>query len=141
MNTPFIFSPGRWLGKGTITIQGAAKPLHFYMRWQISQAKGEAFAATQTVEIEGVDEHVVTSYVFTDITEDFFAVFLNSSSIGQVVGKGTLMPPTIAWEYHSPSLEGFEVYTQQDENNYSVHAEYSSTHHFRTMIDGTLWRT
>jgi hypothetical protein len=137
----FIFSPGRWLGKGTITIQGAVKPIGFYVCWQISQAKGESFTATQTVEIEGVAEHVVTSYVFIDITETTFAVFLDSNSVGQVVGKGILTPDTVAWEYHAPELEGFEVYKKQENGHYSLHAEYSSTSQYRTIIEGIVWKT
>lgn len=137
----FIFSPARWLGKGAINIQGAAKPLPFYIRWQITQAKGEAFSAVQTVEIDEVEEHVVTSYFFTDITKDTFAVFLDSKTIGQVVGKGIITPQTVGWEYHSPLLEGFELYTRQENGHYAIKAEYTSTNHYRTIIEGTIWKT
>lgn len=140
MEYSFIFSPGRWLGKGTISIQGAIKPLNFYIRWQINQIN-EKFSAMQTVEIDGVPEHVVTSYIFTDITEKTFVVELNSDSIGQAIGKGVIASDTIAWEYHSPQLEGFEIYKRLDNDHYSLHAEYSSNSQYRTTIEGTLWKT
>lgn len=136
----FIFSPGRWLGKSEITVHGASKPLKCYLRWDISQAKGEAFSAVQTVEIEDVREHVITSYFFTDITETTFAVFLDSASIGQVVGKGTISPDGIGWEFHSPLLEGFERYETMDNGNYKLYAEYTSTGEYRTIIEAILWK-
>lgn len=142
MSVPFlfIFNPGCWLGKGKIAIQGAAGTLDFYTRWVVSQGKGEAFSAVQTVEMVGVEEHVTTSYVFTDITETTFAVFLDNKSIGQVVGKGVFSASSVAWEFHSPLLEGYESYDLLNDDTYVMRAEYSSTHQYRTRIEGTLWR-
>jgi len=136
----FIFNPGCWLGEGLITIQGATEQIRFFTKWGIARTASGGLSATQTVELEAVEEHVVTSYNFEDIQEKSFAVLLESDAIGRVIGQGIIEPNTIAWEFHSPLLEGFELYERLANGDYRLHAEYSSTSHYRTVIEGKIWK-
>lgn len=136
----FIFQPGCWLGQGHITIQGAIQPLKFYTKWIISQEKEDVFLASQTVEIENVEEHVVTAYRFTKMTETHFSVLLENGDIGQVLGPGFISPDAISWEFDSPSLQGFDTYERLANGNYRLHAEYSSSSQYRTIIHAELWK-
>jgi hypothetical protein len=38
------------------------------------------------------------------------------------------------------AFEGFEVYEQQENGDYFLHAEYGSPDQFRTIIEGLIWR-
>lgn len=141
MTTPhtFILSSGCWLGEGKISIKGAAQPLKFYTKWEITKGPDDLLIAKQTVELQDVEEHVVTSYTFSDIRETAFVVELKSESIEQAIGQGIIAPTTLAWEFHSPVLEGFELYERLPNGDYRLHAEFSSTSHYRTIIDGIIW--
>jgi hypothetical protein len=48
---------------------------------------------------------------------------------------------TIAWEFrNNEEFQGFEVYELQENGDYMLHAEYSTSEDFRTIIDGRVWQ-
>lgn len=137
----FIFSPGVWLGEGKITFKGSPSSLRFYSKWEMGYIPGTSdLLAKQTIEIENVEEKVITHYRFSDKVDSSFIIHLESESIGQVSGKGVVDFKTIAWEFHSAELEGFEVYEKLKNDEYRLHAEFSSIPQYRTTIEGKIWQ-
>lgn len=138
----FIFTPGTWIGEGKISFSASPEFIKFYTKWEISQADLNQLKATQTVEMQGVEEHVINVFTFYDITATSFAVQLENNVVGSILGTGLIASNVIAWEFRgSPTtFEGFEVYERQENGDFSLHAEYSSTDQFRTLIEGLIWK-
>jgi hypothetical protein len=137
----FIFSGGIWVGEGRITLTGSPTFIKFYTKWEITLENHDLIKAVQTVEMQGVKDHVVNFFTFKDITRESFSLTLESETIGRIEGTGVIKPTVLAWELRSLlTLEGFEVYELQENGDYSLHAEYSSPEQYRTIIDGLLWK-
>lgn len=137
----FIFNPGIWIGEGKITFSTSPEFIKFYTRWQISQETPQQTKAIQVVEMHGVPEHVVNIFIFNRLSPTSFSVFLENELMGKVSGTGLTTENTIAWEFRNQTdMEGFEVYEIQDNGDYLLHAEYSSTDQFRTIVDGLIWK-
>lgn len=138
----FIFKPGVWIGEGKITFSSSPEFVKFYTKWTMTEEHPGFIQATQTVEMEGVDEHVVNTFTFYDIGQEKFSVLLRNQLIGSLKGTGVIDPTTIAWEFRGvpDSFEGFEVYKLQENGDYSLHAEYTSSDQFRTIIEGLIWK-
>jgi hypothetical protein len=136
----FLFQTSRWIGEGRITFSASSDRLHFYTSWLIEK-KGDIFHCEQHVEMQGSDNVVTNFYVIKDLDEKKFNIHLDNELLGKVEGSGLIDKKTIAWEFkENPLLEGFEVYELQENGDYMVHAEYSSTEQFRTIIDGRIWK-
>lgn len=137
----FIFHPGKWIGEGRIGFSASQETIHFYTRWVISKAATTGIDCSQEVEMQGGDQNMNNNFIFSHITPYSFDVHLENDILGIVDGKGVIDDRTIAWEFHGKGgLEGFEVYELQDNGDYMLHAEYSSTDQFRTVIDGRIWK-
>lgn len=137
----FIFTPGIWIGEGKITFSASPEFIKFYTRWQINQDMPGKINAVQTVEMQGIPEHVINVLTFSDITPTTFSVVLENELMGKVEGSGLINAKTIAWEFRQQeAFEGFEVYEIQENGDYLLHAEYSSTDQFRTIIDALIWK-
>lgn len=137
----FIFTPGFWLGEGKISFSASPEFIKFYTKWQITEEAPGIMAATQVVEMHGMEEQVINTFTFKDISSTTFTVFLENNLVGSVVGKGIRDGHTIAWEFRNQSIfEGFEVYEQQENGDYFLHAEYGSPDQFRTIVEGLIWR-
>ncbi|CUI15804.1 conserved hypothetical protein [Candidatus Protochlamydia naegleriophila] len=136
----FIFSPGLWLGEGKITFSASHEFIKFYTRWQIVQESSELIRAVQVVEMQGIDEQVINTFMFKDIQPHAFTVSLENSIVGQITGTGLRQENTVAWEFRGQrAFEGFEVYERQENGDYFLHAEYGSPDEFRTIIEGLVW--
>jgi hypothetical protein len=137
----FIFTPGLWLGEGKISFSSSLEFLKFYTKWQIVEESSEVMKAVQIIEIQGIEEQIVNMFMFKDITSTSFAVFLENNIVGKISGKGLLDEHLIAWEFRGQiAFEGFEVYEQQENGDYFLHAEYGSPDQFRTIVEGLIWR-
>jgi hypothetical protein len=140
-NHAFIFSPGVWVGEGRITFSTSPEHIRFYTRWSINELVPGAFQANQDVEMEGTNEKLTNSFVFSDVTPTSFGIEIQNQLIGTSQGKGVIDTKTIAWEFRGNSnFEGFEVYELQQDGDYMFHAEYASPDQFRTIIDGRIWK-
>lgn len=141
-NQQFILTSGVWIGEGKITISASPDFIKFYTKWEITEENPEKMKAIQTVEMQGVDEHVINIFTFYDITPTRFAVQLENQVIGSVIGNGIIDSSTIAWEFRGSlsTFEGFEIYEMQENGDYSLHAEYTSADQLRTTIEGLIWR-
>jgi hypothetical protein len=141
MQHEFIFQPGQWVGEGRISFSSSPEHLHFYTKWSVLPLAGKEISCEQRVETQGSDNLVLNDFRIFDATPSAFLIELKNEHVGQVVGQGVIDAKTIAWEFRGNHLiEGFEVYELQDNGDYMVHAEYSSTDQFRTIIDGRIWK-
>lgn len=141
MGHEFIFQPGLWIGEGKISFSSSPDHLHFYTKWMIASETDGFIHCQQKVETRGVDDLVVNSFKLGKLTPSSFNIELKNELVGKVTGQGIIDSKTIAWEFRgNHQVEGFEVYEIQDNSDYTVHAEYSSTDQFRTIIDGRIWK-
>lgn len=137
----FIFTPGFWLGEGKITFSASSQFLKFYTKWEITEKGPGIMQGMQTVEMEGVEEHVVNTFTFFDIEAEKFSIRLENNIVGQITGTGIRNNQTIAWEFREQTaFEGFEVYEQQENGDFFLHAEYGAPSQFRTIIEGLIWK-
>jgi len=141
MTMHFIFKPGLWIGEGKVTFSASPERVRFYTKWTIEKETDDEVVCQQHVEMEGGESNVYNTFVFSNIQKDSFNVELSSEILGSVQGKGLIDKKTIAWEFRDhPEFQGFEVYELQDNGDFMLHAEYSSTDQIRTIIDGRLWK-
>lgn len=137
----FIFTQGLWIGEGKITFSVSPDHLRFYTQWIIDPIASAVIRSQQLVEMEGRAENLFNQFTFSNITEKDFEIQLNSELLGAVSGTGLIDKTTIAWEFRGHhDFEGFEVYELTDNGDYMLHAEYSSSEQFRTIIDGRIWK-
>jgi len=137
----FIFSPGEWLGEGTISFSASPEKIRFYTRWVIEKEEKGGIRSFQEVEMEGVEDHVHNSFRFFDKGDKGFKVELRNNLVGIATGKGIINEKTLAWEFHGHNeIEGYETYKLLSNGDYELHAEYASADLFRTIIDGRIWQ-
>lgn len=142
VNTDFIFTSGLWLGEGKITLGASKEFLKFYTKWEIDELSPGNMRGVQTVEMLGIEEHVVNTFLFSHLKAASFEVSLENPQLAEKIqGTGIRNETTIAWEFRGNStLEGFEVYERQVNGDYFIHAEYGGSPEFRTLIEGLIWR-
>jgi hypothetical protein len=137
----FVLAAGKWVGEGKITFSASSELVHFYTRWLFGSVEGGTITGTQEVEMPGNEPNMMNRFAFSNVTPSSFAIELENEILGYVKGSGVIDDKTIAWEFHgSNGIEGFEVYTLQDNGDYMLHAEYASPDQFRTIIDGRIWK-
>lgn len=137
----FIFAPGIWIGEGAISWTASPTKVRFFTRWEVSDLGEKGIRCRQTVELEGVEEHVINLYTFFHISEAKFQVVLENEILEKVTGEGWIDSNRIAWEFRgSNTFEGFEVYERGENGVHRMHAEYSSPDQFRTTINGVIWK-
>ncbi len=137
----FIFQPGNWIGEGKVSFSASPEEVRFFTKWIINDTREEGIQCQQTVEIQGVEEHVINNFILSKISSNDFSILLQNEMLDSVTGTGLIDPKKIAWEFRGhESFEGFEVYELNDSGEYTFHAEYASPDQFRTIIDGRLWK-
>lgn len=137
----FIFTSDLWLGEGKISFSSSPEFLKFYTKWEIKEVNPGIMVATQTVQMQGMEEQMINRLTFTDIRSEYFKVSLENNIVGNISGTGLRNENIIAWEFRGQSaFEGFEVYERQENGDYFLHAEYGSPDQFRTIIEGLIWR-
>jgi len=137
----FLFQPGNWIGEGKVSFSASPDEVRFYTKWVITSMDDLGIQCRQTVEIQGVNEHVINRFIISDIKTSSFNIELQNEMLEMVTGTGIVDPKKIAWEFRDhENFEGFEVYQLSDNGEYIFHAEYTSPDQFRTMIDGRIWK-
>lgn len=141
MDHHFIFTPGIWIGQGTISLSTSPEVIKFYTKWLIEEPISGYFKGTQTVEIEAVEEHVINFFTFHSLSETNFSVVAHSEMMGTIKGNGLIDKKTCSWEFAGDiHFEGLETYELQSNGEYKFHAEYSSDVYYRTIVEGRLWK-
>ncbi len=136
---PFVFSPGEWLGTGTIRFSQSPDTLRYHTHWKCFPEKDGKILLRQIVEIESGGDHVVNEYTLAPKSGSDFSMELNNDLIGQVAGKGIADEKTLSWELRGDDLQGFEVYEREAEDAYLMRAEFTSDEDSRTTIEGKIW--
>lgn len=138
----FIFKPGIWLGQGVVSLNMVKDQLSFSTRWIVEKEKKSQITTSQEIEIPGLSDIIKNKFYFYNITPNRFKIRLESQNLGEVVGTGILKDNLIAWEFRRPEIgfEGYEVYNLQEDNSYSLVAEYSTSENFRTKVQGKIWK-
>ncbi|MCH9614740.1 MAG: hypothetical protein SP1CHLAM54_12930 [Chlamydiia bacterium] len=140
---PFLGGAGHWLGEGKITLNMMEEELPFYTKWKVPLPDDLGrIECSQEIQISGLNDLMLNEFAFYDIKNGKFTIELENQSLGKVVGSGIITPEKIAWEFRLNNLgfEGFEFYEKVDDNNYKLHAEYSTNDEFRTVIHGRIWK-
>lgn len=132
----FIFTPGKWQGKGSIMLSLSPTALHFTTHWHVHAVKDGSIEAEHLVEIEGAGEPLKNMLRFFDFTKTTFQVELTNDIIGKAIGKGIIDEQTLAWEFRNhTSMDGFELFQRDTAGEgYHVHAEYASPDRTRSVI-------
>lgn len=134
----FIFDQGIWIGEGKINLSFSQDYIPFYTKWTIAE-EDECLKAVQIVELQGVKEHVVNTFIFYDIQDTSFALTLESVHTGRIVGKGTRKGSNVSWEFSGlPSFVGHEKFELQEDGNYKFFAQYGPLDSYHTNIEGII---
>ncbi|MGR3973785.1 MAG: hypothetical protein QRY72_04380 [Candidatus Rhabdochlamydia sp.] len=139
----FIFTPGLWIGEGTIKLSLVQEDLLFSTTWNsASLDAGGLIESIQQIRIHGVAEPVYNQVTIFDYAHHRFQVELQSMALGKLLGKGIVSETKIAWEFKSEEIgfEGIEIYEKQHDNRYQLYAEYATEEDLRTVIKGVIWQ-
>ena len=139
----FILSPSQWLGEGKIVLNMVEEELSFFTRWNVSNKDPSGLIeCVQEIQVKGLSDIMMNQFVFTNLSPNSFTIELENQALGKIVGTGVINDKVIGWEFRLPELgfEGFEFYEKQPDNSYLMHAEYSTSDQFRTLIKGKVWR-
>ncbi len=139
----FIFSPGEWLGEGSITLSLVDEPLNFVTKWRIlPRDQSGLIECCQEVQIKGIQDVMTNQFVFFDMNSEGFNVLLENNTLGKVEGKGVVGPQVFGWEFNAKDIafQGFEFYEKQGDDLYWMRAEYASADDYRTIITGKIWK-
>lgn len=139
----FLLKPSIWLGEGKIQLNTIAEELKFHTRWNVGMRdESGAIECIQEIQVKGISDVMVNQFRLFDLTPSAFAVELDSPSLGgKVLGTGIITDQVIGWEFRrTDGFEGFEFYERQPDNTYLVNAEFATSDHFRTIIQGKIWQ-
>ena len=138
----FLFTPGTWLGEGTIQLSMLQEPLSFFMRWRVRGADEEGvIEGTQEIQIKGHSDLMVNHFWISSMQPGVFSLFLENHAIGKLQGSGFVKESMIGWEFRSSDVEGFEYYDKKEEEAYLVHAEFATSEQLRTVLRGKIWKS
>lgn len=137
----FLLLPGFWVGEGEVAFSASPETVHYFTKWEIHPPSEGKIRCVQTVEMQGIKEHVTNKFTLSSVNREGFTILLENDMLDKIIGKGLIDPKKIAWEFRDhESFEGFEVYDLQENGEYLMHAEYASPDQFRTIINGRIWK-
>ncbi len=140
---PFILTPSCWLGQGKIQLDMVAEELAFFTRWNISSPDEEGrIACVQEIQVKGLSDVMHNQFSIYALSNGEFKIELENQALGRIEGKGLINEKVIAWEFRIEEIgfEGFEFYELQEDQNYTMRAEYATSDQFRTLIQGHVWQ-
>ena len=144
MITPhsFIFSPGTWLGEGSIHLNQFEEELTFFTKWIVHPMEEKEIECVQEIQIKGLSDLMVNHFRIFQIAGSSFVLVMDNHTIGTVQGVGILHELAFGWEFRVPNLgfEGFEYYEKESEDSYRMRAEFATTDQLRTMLKGRIWK-
>jgi hypothetical protein len=135
-------TPGIWLGQGQILIHDLGQTLRYYTRWIVKEAENGVIYCDQEVEVQDFPEKSHNYYAIAEISHHSFVIQLESSTLGQVQGKGIIRDTVIAWEFNQQgqACTGFEIFEKTEDDRYITRAEFGHDAAGNTLITGVLWR-
>ncbi len=138
----FIFSPGVWLGEGTVLLNLAKEELKYVTKFTVRKEKDSQIEVVQEIQIAGLSDLIKNQFYFYNIKPDRFKIRLESQNLGQLDGEGILKKSLLAWEFRIPEVgfEGFEVYNLSEDDVYLMNAEYTTNQDYRSKVRGKIWK-
>ncbi len=124
----YLFRPGRWAGKGILTIIGGpSEPISLEM---ISSLGGNGMITAQMVielHTNGHEEGLELIYSLTPKKTDIFDFVQYNGRLGELRGKGAVTKRSIVLIYGSDdgTYSGFEAMEQVDEDHYHLRSTLS----------------
>ncbi len=140
---PFLLTPSSWLGQGKIQLNMVAEELGFFTRWNIEKTDPNGrIECTQEIQVKGLSDVMHNEFTFYNFNGGEFSIDLENQALGKIVGKGLINEKVIAWEFRIEEIgfDGFELYEKQEDQTYSMRAEYATSDQFRTLIEGKVWQ-
>ncbi len=137
----WLYQPGIWLGRGTLSISAVTEVLGLSVRWTVEPECESGIEALQEIEMQGDGTPLQNKYRFFDITADSFRIELKNEFIGKVLGVGIIDDKRFAWEFRDTGsgFEGVEVYERQSDDTYRFHANFLSQDQLKTSVEGVMW--
>ncbi|MBM3198791.1 MAG: hypothetical protein FJZ58_06015 [Chlamydiae bacterium] len=138
----FIFTPGVWLGEGTIFLSMVKESLAFFTRWRVLPKDDQGqVVCLQEIQVKGLSDVMVNRFVFLDIVPTAFHIVMDNHAIGRVNGLGIIRSEMIGWEFREQEMgfEGFEFYEKQSDDLYHMHGEFATLDDLRTQVHGKIW--
>ena len=139
----FIFSPGNWLGEGTIRLSMIEEDLVFFTRWKILEKDSSGcMECIQEIQVKGLSDIMINHFFLSEFSPLSFSILMENHAVGKVEGTGIINPAMVGWEFRAPEIgfEGFEFYERKTDELYHVHGEFSTNEDLRTTIHGKIWR-
>lgn len=137
---PFLFTPGIWIGNGTISFASSKESLRFFTRWSFVDQTDQSLVWLQEVELQDPLQTNRNIFTISDLKENHFHIQASSEAMGKSLGKGVITSSSIAWELNTPdNAMGIETFELMSNGDYSFRSEYASAEH-RTLIKGSLWK-
>ena len=139
----FFFAPGRWVGKGVLTIMGGpSEPITLEM---IASRGGDGTITARMeldfsqTEREGGVEIV---YTISPSNSDTFVLDQYHSKLGKLSGSGALTKRTILLTYQSDdgAFSGFEAAEMIDDNHYHLRGALSLNGMPSSVLEAALRR-
>jgi hypothetical protein len=140
MEHSFIFTPGNWNGKGTITFSMAEDELAFQMHWKVKPMENDRIQFTQLIQVEGFPDSMLNTFCIFELKSDSFVIELENQIIGIVRGTGLRNDQHLAWEFKNrkQAFEGYEIYEIQENGDYRMCAEFTAGTGLYTHVKGVI---
>lgn len=139
----FIFTPGRWCGKGVLTVMSMNQTVNYTTVWTITEPDEDGnIACLQEVRIEGMNDVAQNAYLFRPALDGHFDIYLDSAAAGLLQGKGIITDTIIGWEFAQTGAkyESIEFYERGEDGQFKLCVESATDPFFRTTMRGEIWR-
>lgn len=136
----FLFTPGIWIGEGTIYIGTASTPIRFFTKWTIQLLGKDRLEAIQRIELQGVAEHITNRYLVSEIHATSFSLTWDTALSPPIHGIGCYSTDSLTWSLMGEEgFQGEEYYLRQNDGSFVFQATYGTDDAFGTRITGHLW--
>jgi hypothetical protein len=140
----YLFLPGRWVGKGMLTIiGGASEPITVEMI--VSQGGTGTITAHLELDfsVSGREGGLEVVYTISPNGGDTFEIVENHSKLGTLLGTGAITKRTILITFQSPGGEysGFEAMERIDERHYHLRSALSLNGIPTTVLEAAVRKT
>ena len=124
----YMFRPGRWAGKGMLSIIGGpSEPIT--MEMIVSQGGTGTITAHLEMDFKEANREGGLEIIYTVSPNgsDTFKLVQNHSKLGRLEGTGAVTRRTILFTFQSPdgAYSGFEAMERIDENHYHLRSALS----------------
>lgn len=136
----FVFTPGVWLGEGTIKFSYSQESFFYFTKWIVEEERKGVINCRQIVEVSSLAHQIENRFCIRQMQGAGFEIGLSNEFLSNVLGSGVVKKHQISWQFaHTDILEGKEEYSKLAEDRYLMHASYCAQNTFSTLVDGKIW--